>query len=1274
MAIYHHTTRMIGRSRGGSPVKALSYISGTELKDHRTGEIWNFKNKPVQDVQILLPDNAPLWAKDIQNLVLKDREKGLQLLSHLTNAAEKRMDAQVYREVEFSLPRELTYEQHKKLASEYIQDQFCSLGMLAIQSFHVDICEESGELNPHCHTYLLTRELAEDGLSIIKNREWNKKEIHEIWREQWAQYASFHLKMHGHDITLDHRSYQEQGIDIEPQVKLRKGVKEQEKRSQDKSTETLFISEGKGKPSTPKGTSFRDVQLRNLYRITRRPELVFEIITRHHSTFMWGDVQKKLHHYVDDPTTFQQLDARLKASKELFLLKPESRKDGVLEHAIYTTHSLLQSEKSLIKTAETLSFSQSHGISEELLQKSLNHAQDKLNSKGYAFSKDQEKAINHLVSPGQLKCIVGYAGAGKTTALEVCREVWETSGYRVYGLAPTGRAAMNLEESGIKSQTLHKFLKFFDEGRCQYNPRSILVLDEGGMVDMERFQKFLKAIETLDVKAVIIGDGAQLQPVEAGPAFRLVTKKIEASHLETIIRQKEPWQKHATTLFGQQHTKEALHHYQERGFLHIVEEKLPKGKTPDTLIKRYEIATRTAGLIYREMLRDCQKDSSHVREHFTPITFHQDYEQFLSFKAIQRKAAIDILKNPEVFRPHLEKRSIDSFEITKCLIAKDKTKKEQIIQAQSLLKDKKLDHLIGVKKLKDHTRVDVRDEAKKALIEHWKDVYKKNPSKSISLMAYSNRDVRDLNEKARSHLKTEGRISSQEFTYTIIREEENDFGKKVKIKEERSFSKGDRIVFTRNKKDLGCSNGSIGTILSLSHHKITVELDGGKTLTFSPHLFPYFDQGWAITIHKSQGTTVDISFVLASHEMNQNLTYVALSRHRENTHVYMSYLDFWRQEKVGDVLSKSGDKLGTSDYLDVEKLEALMKKEDKILEKLLIRFKDEVQAVRSVSRQAFSKITEVVFGKNYLEDRSLPKYPEVLREEQRAQAILYKAKEAQELQNKLVSHPSFETMASFCEKRLFSVFESDNGRQPHESERPELMAQVHKTADFILNQYIGKSLNPTNAEIKILSERAGYEVDRISELHQRIMKDWKESGQFNKNDEIMAYLTAERLTSIEGRLLFEAKQKGQRVSLSIQDHAQQELNHNIEKTEKLTAQISEVHSLSKSSALLCAHLTLRHKETHGENPSSVQMNAMVQISRDLEQAKENLFLKGFNKHESHFLLKRAAESRLRGTSFDSSTSFSELRQIQDQFHGYIPEQKLTIDQEITKVSQKEFSL
>lgn len=110
----------------------------------------------------------------------------------------------------------------------------------------------------------------------------------------------------------------------------------------------------------------------------------------------------------------------------------------------------------------------------------------------------------------------------------------------------------------------------------------------------------------------------------------------------------------------------------------------------------------------------------------------------------------------------------------------------------------------------------------------------------------------------------------------------------------REISAGDRMVFTRNEREIGVKNGGLGTVIAAEASRVTVRLDedgGGHVVRFDPRRFDGFDHGYAVTIHKSQGVTVDRAYVLASRVMGDSLAYVAMSRHREALKIYASRTD-----------------------------------------------------------------------------------------------------------------------------------------------------------------------------------------------------------------------------------------------------------------------------------------------------------------------------------------------------------------------------------------------
>ncbi|RUV65758.1 Dtr system oriT relaxase, partial [Mesorhizobium sp. M5C.F.Cr.IN.023.01.1.1] len=143
------------------------------------------------------------------------------------------------------------------------------------------------------------------------------------------------------------------------------------------------------------------------------------------------------------------------------------------------------------------------------------------------LSAEQRAAIEHVAKPGAIAAVVGRAGAGKTTMMKAAREAWELAGYRVVGAALAGKAAEGLEkEAGIPSRTLASWELRWKEGRDALDEKTVFVLDEAGMVASKQMALFVEATVHAGAKLVLVGDAEQLQPIEAGAAFRAIVERI----------------------------------------------------------------------------------------------------------------------------------------------------------------------------------------------------------------------------------------------------------------------------------------------------------------------------------------------------------------------------------------------------------------------------------------------------------------------------------------------------------------------------------------------------------------------------------------------------------------------------------------------------------------------------------------------------------------------------------------------------------------------------
>ncbi|WP_323718416.1 Ti-type conjugative transfer relaxase TraA [Paracoccus aminovorans] len=204
MAIYHLHVKVIGRKSGSSAVASAAYRSASRMRDERIDRVQDFSNKRgVVHSEVLLPDHAPdVW---------EDRER----LWNDVEAFEVRKDAQLAREVEFAIPREMTQAQGIELARDFAQAEFADRGMIADLNVHWDIGED-GMPKPHAHVMLTMRSVDENGFGQ-KVRDWNRTEMGERWRERWAEHVNERLAELDIDARIDHRSLEAQGIGLEPQ-------------------------------------------------------------------------------------------------------------------------------------------------------------------------------------------------------------------------------------------------------------------------------------------------------------------------------------------------------------------------------------------------------------------------------------------------------------------------------------------------------------------------------------------------------------------------------------------------------------------------------------------------------------------------------------------------------------------------------------------------------------------------------------------------------------------------------------------------------------------------------------------------------------------------------------------------------------------------------------------------------------------------------------------------------------------------------------------------
>jgi len=131
---------------------------------------------------------------------------------------------------------------------------------------------------------------------------------------------------------------------------------------------------------------------------------------------------------------------------------------------------------------------------------------------------------------------------------------------------------------------------------------------------------------------------------------------------------------------------------------------------------------------------------------------------------------------------------------------------------------------------------------------------------------------------------------------------------------QRTFASGDRIMFLKNERSMGVKNGSLGIVQSVTSVRMAVILDDGRAVAFDIKDYAQIDHGYAATIHKAQGVTIDRALVLATPGLDRHAAYVALSRHRDCVDLHYSRDDFADHPKLVRALSRDRANDMASDY------------------------------------------------------------------------------------------------------------------------------------------------------------------------------------------------------------------------------------------------------------------------------------------------------------------------------------------------------------------------
>ena len=503
MAIYHLSVKN-GKQYGSSGSRGASHFAYI----NRDGK---YKR---DDLENLRSGNLPSWATDAK---------------HFWKSADKneRINGRIYKELEISLPRELNKEQREQLVQEFV-DKTLGENLTYSYAIHNPLASD-GEQNPHVHIMFCERKL--DGIERTeqqffkrynsvnpelggagKDRFFTSRTFVVDTRLNWANHVNDFCQKLGLDARIDHRSFKAQGIELTSQ----------NYRADYVSSHKYHIAE-----------DIKKVRFQNGETIIERPSEAIKALTSNQSIFSIRQLERFLMAHTDGEKQY------LKAYESVINCHDLAQLFG-RDKLVFSSKELVGIEESIstfiYNSNEQSRISKPINLTEKLPLNAVRVAENR------TFNNEQEKAFYTLTSTDRISLLNGSAGTGKSYVLSAVSEAFKQSDYQVYGIALQAITAKAIStDCNVPSSTIASFLAKYESGNLPINDKTVLILDEAGMVGSRDMQKLLMLVERHNAQIKLVGDSYQLSAVSAGHVFAHIQENLDKKNiasLEDIQRQK----------------------------------------------------------------------------------------------------------------------------------------------------------------------------------------------------------------------------------------------------------------------------------------------------------------------------------------------------------------------------------------------------------------------------------------------------------------------------------------------------------------------------------------------------------------------------------------------------------------------------------------------------------------------------------------------------------------------------------------------------------------